>query len=459
MINKLIYNVIGIISLLIVSAHLSCNKFVEVPLPKDQSQTSTVFSNTESATAAVIGLYAQMQTTNLAITNGGLTIYGGLSADELKNTAASIDLDAFYNNNIPANNTTGILSRLWTAAYKYIYHSNLIIEAVDNSSTLPDSVATSLKAEAAFIRGFIYHYLYQLFGDVPLILSTDYRISAAMERTPIDDVKKQVLHDLTYAYNHLPAKPFANKARPCKFTTAALLARYYLYEALWQQAFDKANEVINCQLFELEPVLTNVFLLQSKETIWQLPKATGNTVEGTTFIPATGASARPAYELVPSLIQSFPLNDKRLGAWIVTKTVTGQRYYYPFKYKQRVSSPVTEGYIVMRLAEQYLIRSEAAVKLSQMNVAIRDLNIVRSRAGLQPFTSEDASAITDSLLLENRRELFTEWGHRWLNLKRTGKVNDVLSVVKPFWANWAALYPIPEAEILKNPNLIQNPHY
>ena len=52
-------------------------------------------------------------------------------------------------------------------------------------------------------------------------------------------------------------------------------------------------------------------------------------------------------------------------------------------------------------------------------------------------------------------ELFSEWGHRWLDLKRIGKALEVLEGV----SETDLLYPIPEAELLKNPNLTQNAGY
>ncbi len=58
-------------------------------------------------------------------------------------------------------------------------------------------------------------------------------------------------------------------------------------------------------------------------------------------------------------------------------------------------------------------------------------------------------------------ELFTEWGHRWLDLKRTGKAHDALSSLpqkQPWWGDFH-LYPIPKTEIEANGQLEQNPEY
>jgi hypothetical protein len=64
---------------------------------------------------------------------------------------------------------------------------------------------------------------------------------------------------------------------------------------------------------------------------------------------------------------------------------------------------------------------------------------------------------------ERQVELFTEWGHRWFDLKRTGAIDTVMKNVAiqkgTTWNKNFQLFPIPQTEILANPNLVQNPGY
>jgi starch-binding outer membrane protein, SusD/RagB family len=114
----------------------------------------------------------------------------------------------------------------------------------------------------------------------------------------------------------------------------------------------------------------------------------------------------------------------------------------------------------LRLAEQYLIRAEARAQRENQAGAIDDLNVIRNRAGLLPLAYGLSKA--DVLLAvekERKLELFGEgYGHRWIDLSRTNRINAVLSAEKPAtWRATAALWPVPNIEIINNPALTPNP--
>jgi hypothetical protein len=118
--------------------------------------------------------------------------------------------------------------------------------------------------------------------------------------------------------------------------------------------------------------------------------------------------------------------------------------------------------MMLRLSEQYLIRAEARTQQNNFNGAQSDINAIRTRAGLSTTTATDKSSLMNAIQHERQDELFTE-GHRWFDLKRTNKVNDVMNIVTPLkggmWDITDELYPLPVSDILKNPNLVQNAGY
>jgi hypothetical protein len=157
---------------------------------------------------------------------------------------------------------------------------------------------------------------------------------------------------------------------------------------------------------------------------------------------------------------AFENNDQRKMNWLKTNIVSGQSYYYPFKYKIRSGTPVTEYLIVLRLAEQYLIRAEARTRQNNLQGAKSDLNEIRKRSGLPDTDANTKDEMQIAIEHERQTELFAEWGHRWFDLKRWEKANAVLNLLKaPNWQPTDMLYPIPLQEIQRNSALVQNEGY
>src|SRR5438552_17436425 len=112
----------------------------------------------------------------------------------------------------------------------------------------------------------------------------------------------------------------------------------------------------------------------------------------------------------------------------------------------------------LRLAEQYLIRAEARTQENNISSAQTDLNVIRSRAGLGPVTASDKASLLAAILHERQVELFTEWGHRWFDIKRTGTVDATMTVVTSqkggTWNTNQQWYPIPQSELQNDVNLV-----
>ena len=222
-----------------------------------------------------------------------------------------------------------------------------------------------------------------------------------------------------------------------------------------------ASAVLNeTALYQLEQNLDEEFLKQSSATIWQLsPGATGaNTYEGNSFIFFTGPPSK--FALTAELVAQFENNDLRKLHWVKQITNGSQVWYHAYKYKKDMATPSSvENSIVLRLAEQYLIRAEARAKQGELIGAKEDLNVIRQRAGLPNTLAITAEEILTAIQQERRLELFTELGHRFLDLKRLGQLDTVLGS-KPGWSNTDQLWPLPQAEMDANPFLVpQNPGY
>jgi len=440
----------------------SCKKFVDINPPETQIETSKIFENDQSAISSIAGLYQRLLTNSLLICNGGMTVYAGLSADELFNTNSGID-DEFSTNSLLSTNGS-ISGNLWQAAYKNIYNANSILEGLNNSP-INELLKKQLKGESLVVRALNYFYLINLFGEVPLVITTSYEENQIMSRTPVTQVYEQIVTDLSEAKNLLTSSyPTSGRVRPNKFTATALLARVYLYLKNWVRAEAQSTEIINSGSYSLPGDIDKVFLANSSETIWSLIQDKANTAEGQIFIPSFTPST-PNYILTDTLLNSFEASDQRKTKWITSTSMNGITFFYPYKYKQgddfsSSPPPPSEYYIVFRLAEQYLIRAEARAQQENIAGCQADINVIRNRSGLANTIASDKASLLSSIEHERQIELFAEWGHRWLDLKRTNRADQALSTIKgPGWQSTDVIYPIPQTQIQLNPFLTQNPGY
>jgi len=466
----------------------SCNKLVEIPDPKDTLTTTKVFSTDAQAQSAMAGLLSTMINGTYSISfqpngfsNGMLTYLNGLSADELTVVANGAGKNQFNTNTLMA----GVQDPIWATAYRSVYDANAIIEGIEASTSpmLKPQTRVMLTAEAKFIRAFSYFYLVNTYGDVPLVLTTDFNKTVNLPRTAVAIVYQQMINDLTDAVNALSADYAAGggeRIRPNKWAAKALLARVYLFTGNNAGAIKESTDVIaQNSLYQMQMTdLDQVFLKNNSEAIWQLQQNSENkdfgnaTPEGYYLQPN---SLGAIYAVISDeLMNAFEPGDFRKSSWLNSTVFPagGSTYIYPYKYKVGLSNRVIgaapsvetkEYYMALRLAEQYLIRAEAEAINGQSDAAIDDLNVIRKRAGLGDLPKTlTRDALLAAVAKERQTELFVEWGHRWMDLKRTGKASSVLSAIplkQPWLGDYQLLYPIPVDEIRKDHFLIQNPKY
>jgi hypothetical protein len=89
-------------------------------------------------------------------------------------------------------------------------------------------------------------------------------------------------------------------------------------------------------------------------------------------------------------------------------------------------------------------RAEAKIG-SDNTAAVNDLNVIRTRHGLDPYSGPmDATSLTDELLKQRRYSLFAE-GHRWVDMRRFGRLNQ-LPIDRPGDDVWEQM-PRPVTEV------------
>ncbi len=150
---------------------------------------------------------------------------------------------------------------------------------IDRLKTMTfDAANSSLKvqydAEARYILAMRYLRMVKLFGDIPLIKEAPVNLdSAAIHRSPAQEVLDYVLQNINIAINNLPARTSGtDDGHITKAAALMLKADYYLYvasmkkfhkgqddPALWKNAADAVQAVIDEGVYSLESDYSYIF--------------------------------------------------------------------------------------------------------------------------------------------------------------------------------------------------------
>lgn len=445
---KTIHFIILIITTFIIN---SCEKLIDVDIPDNQIDKETVFKNTQTANAALSALYADIMK-NSPIAGGILETDLSAYTDELDNytTAASDVRDIFLNQQIDTNT---IVYNIWANSYKQIYTANSILEGVEGSTGINASDKKYLRGEALLIRTIIFFYLNQLYGDIPYPLSTDYKINNTISKTASTQVLSNMEEDLLEASNLLQNNYRDNeRIYPNRMAARLLLAKVYMAKQEWNKAENTLKEIVQSPLYQMTTDIKKVFQKNGQHIIWQLKPHNNQSLSQASIYYFVNA-VPPTYALTARLINSFFPDDLRKQNWTAAVTFNGKTYYRAEKYKNRDFNNTMEYSIIFRLEEAYLLLAESLAAQDKITESLPYLNITRQRAQIPPLIMPiSKDVLLDEILLENKREFFTEMGHRFLDLKRMGKLST-LQTTKPNWKDFHRLWPIPQKEILLNPNL------
>ncbi|GAA3604955.1 RagB/SusD family nutrient uptake outer membrane protein [Flavivirga amylovorans] len=459
-----------LICILIGTLLWSCEDFVEVDAPRNEIIRETAITDDESAVAAISGIYSEFES-NGSFTNSDLDRLMGLYSDELLASPNSETELEYFQSNLTVEN--GHSDIFWSSSFNSLLNINSLLEILEDNNQVTQELKNQIEGEAKFLRAFSHFYLTNLFGRSPIITSSDVVTNNTISRSDEQMVYQQIILDLEDAIG-LMAADFSfiegKRIRPNRDAAIALLARTYLYIEDWEKAEEQATLLINNNLYTLETDLNDVFLAANDEAIWQIEPSQISTnftvLQANRFViqqTAIGLGSRSVFR--NELINSFEVGDRRFTDWVgsFNDPGTGINYYFPYKYKNVTNNIVRdqEYLSVFRLAEQYLIRAEARAKQGNIIGAQSDVNSIRNRAGLANTTANTQVDLLMAVEQERKVELFTEFAHRWLDIKRTGKADAVLSPIKTdSWRSTNTLLPISLSEIEINPNLLpQNQGY
>jgi hypothetical protein len=371
---------------------------------------------------------------------------------------------------------------------------------------------TRYRAEARFLRAYQYWVLLDAFGNPPFVTEDDAIGKVNPKQIQRVALFNYVESELKAIEGDLAAPRTNDYGRADQGADWALLARLYLNAqvytgtAKYTEAITYSSKVIAAS-YSLKNNYMDLFRsdndVNNTENILTInyDGINGSNNGGTTYLINAGINAdmNPTSYGVPgggwggnrtrqNLPALFPnpngTIDKR-GVFFGTKSAVDAVGEFTdglrvTKFKNMTSTNLpgrslngtfsSLDFALFRLAEQYLIYGEAVARGGSggtVETAKAYVNLLRQRAYGNASGDVSAAALTTDFYLDERgRELYWE-GHRRTDLIRFGKFTGSTYL----WAfkggvqagaslpTFRNLYPLPLADLIANPNLVQNTGY
>lgn len=426
----------------------SCKKYLDEK-PNNLIAASDAIVDAATARAAITGAYDRVQ----GYYASSYPTLGVMPADNVIFNGTLSEYLQLDQNAIPADNVITVAA--YQGIYRAINSANSVIAAVPGVTDplLTTAEKNKILGEAYFIRALGYFDLGRGWSGVQLQLKPTTELSGlkGIKRSTLEQTYDQVLADLNQAEQLLP-EDAATRNRAQKSAARALRARLYLYRKQWAEAEADASQVIaNTKYALVQPYkafFTAPFL--SAESVLELSySANDKNNYWNLWYPS---SAGGQYTLKPSDALVAKLNNPQAGGTRNALIAGSGNSVYGVLYNT-TSSSIDPSYLI-RIAELYLIRAEARAQQNKLAGAAADLNAVRARAGVPPVTAVSQTQLLRAIEDENSLEFAFE-AHRWFDLVRTARAGEVLGVTNTqYW-----LFPIPNSDILSDPDVTQNPGY
>ena len=491
-----------ILIFLISATFIDCDSYLEEE-PKAITSPSTFFNTVEEFDLAIVGLYETWQQ-NYLHGNIGLYRFTENGADIVGPNRNFGQVEPYMSYSLSESNISAISQgagapMTWQGLYSIILNSNTILSKLELNEVISQSNKERIEAETLFHRAYAYYYLTNLWGDVPYYRD-NLPISEiqALPRTDKKTIRDEILVDLQKAQVSLPSSISSNNlGKVSKWVAATVMVKIYLIQNKWEQAKNKALEIINDSPHKLLDEYASVFKLDNEyneEIIWSIdfakdvngnnwvdhftprirdePKDKSKKAELSAALAARneGFTGYGLAIALPDFVKKFPLDDLRRASNITSEYLGYELNfsYIPKRWNlDQINSPRgnhADNKLIFRLADVYLMAAEAENELNGPANAYQYINKVRERAFEpdQPLSGLSKEEFRLALYDERKWELAAE-GERRMDLIRWGILLDVVKNTEyrvydpaPNIKPHHILLPIPPEELILNPTLLES---
>ena len=507
-----ILKAIMICTVLMCTCIVLCND-ATVDLEPIGATEGSFFENEDQMTMAVFGIYAKLTWFYNRGAAGGNTLQSIwlLPSDDLT-TTGGVSTEIFST----LNGADGKLDRYYTLAYQLIARANIVLQKIEERGSTAYDADSDLddyhRGEALFLRSLMYFNLWNIFGTAPLVTERITNLDDAYPpNSSATELLDQAIVDLTEASTLLPeAWDAGNVGRATRNSARGLLGKCLVYRGTVNDtpadftAAITAIDAINASLApnfndnfdaSMENNVESLFEFQANESLGGVnPWVAGGNDEFAVIGELNGFwgffndqgtdGGQNTYRATESLKSAFEPGDPRI-AYSVNMDVNASDGHNVVKYVVNNATTEQQAFLglsinnprILRYADALLLKAEAIVRSGgNLDEAIGLVNEIRERARnsepgatvpadlATPATSDEA---LDLIFAERRRELAFEEGNRWYDLRRRHMAGEIDLTTWDFEAlrpdfdfnEFNLNFPLPESEVLQNPNLNQNTGY
>lgn len=373
--------------------------------------------------------------------------------------------------------TGGDVIGTWNSYYRVIQQANRVLEALPKITLQAGEEARRdiLKGQMIALRAISHFELLETFAKsysatdplgIPYMDVVD--IFAKPARLTVAESVSKIETDLNTAFSLSPAVTAANFTDTVmnQVNINAYRARVALYKGDNPKAIEYSSAVISSAVRPLASGSNYTGIWTdantNQEVLFRVRYSNSTTVG------AMWTTTGSLIYIAPSekLRTSYGAGDIRSAAFI--GGASGAYYVNKFFTSSRGGRIVDLK--VSRISEMYLLRAEAYAKLNTpagLASGSADLNLVRTNriTGYTDETFATSGDLLTAVLNERFKELCFE-GYRFWDLKRNNLPVSRLAadVQSSAWqtldaGNYRFVFPIPQAEMLANPNMVQNEGY
>lgn len=490
---------------------IGCSDKLDEPELNNNFAGGTDFTKTEDMELSIIGVYEAFQSRGweqpLLISVRGDDVNAGGLGDQ--QDFAETDLFNY-------NKDYWMYNSLWENVYVDVITSHTAMDQIMRYQELADDAGKALGdqyiAEAKVLRAIMLFHISQVWGEVFIPTSSDTAELFDVETVPTQEEVMQHISDqmdeaMPFLLDTHPNKREDLPGGVTLYTALAIKALANQELGNYQAVADAAGQIINSNEFSLFPDFYELFKIPGKlsdESILDMQYSDFGQGEGDReahlyapygpqgWTPAVDGAAsgwgfyEPSMKFIKFMldrgetvrletsvlftdrgiaeIQTDP-NYATLPAFVSNTTRDGDiindyaralfasgKHYLPSNQliSGRTSYGSNKNYNIIRYAEILLVYAEALTQGASASGMTADqaVNLVRQRVGMSALSGVTLDQVID----EKFAELGMEWGKRYYDMIRLGRVNELSYDGRTFTEDKSFL-PYPQAQVDQFPIL------